>query len=219
MIQIPNQNIEDEQCQSFSSKPNKIDNVGISPHNVMNQIPKRENIMTVKDGLVLEENNQINNGQYQNINQNFHLRGQLSNNIAGNFTIVKTPNFNQNNLPYNNIINFRTPQKINNQANNMNQYIVNQNQIPPINIYQNPQNIPIIKQNQNQMNIRPPQNIINVPQKIINPENNQIVQKKIYINPQRINSPQSPQYGTNQQGQIKIIKQNFIQRPNKLFPQ
>ena len=221
MIQIPNQNIEDEQCQSFSSKPNKIDKVGISPHNVMNQILKKENIMTVKDGLILEENNQINNGQYQNINQNFHIRGQLSDNIAGNFKIVKTPNFNQNNLPYNNAINYRTPQKINNQVNNMNQYIVNQNQIPPINIYQNqnPQNIPIIKQNQNQMNIMPPQNIINVPQKIINPENNQIVQKKIYINPQRINPPKSPLYGTNQQGQIKIIKQNFIQSPNKLFPQ
>jgi hypothetical protein len=57
--------------------------------------------MTVKDGLFLEENNQINNGQYQNVNQNFHIRGQLSDNIAGNFKIVKTPNFNQNNLPYN----------------------------------------------------------------------------------------------------------------------
>ena len=238
MTQNSGQNMDDEQYQSFSSKPNKIDNIGLSPQMMNNQVPKKESIMTVKDGLFLAEDIQINNGQYQNINQKFNMREQNSNNITGNFESMKSPIIKQTEPQYNNNIN--TPQQINNQVNYRNQYMVNQ--IPPLNIYPNPQNMhvipqslpitnpqnlqvaypkntPIIQQQQNQMNLRQPQYINNVSSNIMRPENIQIGQKKIYINPQRINSPPPPQYGVNQPGQIKIIKPNLIQSPNKLISQ
>ena len=248
LTQNSSQNISDEIFHSFSSKPNNYSNQQNMNNNIKSQImndqlPKKESIMTVKDGLYMEDNIIINNGQYQNnqiVNQNNNMISpqQINNPVnngnqyfANQIPFMKV-NQNHKNLSvtnpqkipivYNNNLSMANPQNIL-IANPQNKLMVNPKNISVANPQStpiiNPQNMQMIPQNPNQINLQPIQYIKKVPPNIINPQNNKIVQKKIYINPQQNNPSPSPRYIQNQPREIQIIQKNPPQTPNKLIQQ
>ena len=196
----------------YPPQPNQYNqataNIARTPQINNNQMKPQDNIVTFKNGYIMNEEKEPYNNQYQyqNMQQNYQMREPAISNkdIRENIEAIKAPTVKQNRTPYDRM---QTYPQINNQ--NRNQYVPNQR--PPMNQIQNPM---MMNNQQNgyasKPNIQPQQP---PRQAVQNPRINQFgVNMRNNVNAYQRNAP--PQ-NTNAPGQLNIINRNINLSPNR----